>query len=136
MEPAGPRHPLDGLDAAALALEAEHEAREHRLAVHEHRAGAALAELAAVLGARQAQVLAQHLEQRLVRREGRLDRLAVHDEADQALAGDRFGFLRPRAIISKSNPFVLMKEMSRLLTDQSVKNRATREALDASSSSP
>ena len=42
---------FDGLDLAAVALDAEDQAREHRLAVEQHGAGAALAELAAVLGA-------------------------------------------------------------------------------------
>src|SRR5262245_24549431 len=68
---------FDGLDAAALALDRQHEAGELRLAVEQHGAGAALAELAAVLGAGEREVLAQDLEQRLVRGEGRLHRLAV-----------------------------------------------------------
>ena len=98
MEPARPGHALDGLDAAALALEAEHEAREHRLAVDEHGAGAALAELAAVLGAGQPEVLAQDLEQRLVRRERDLDRLAVHaePEVDAFERSAALDFLRAR----------------------------------------
>src|SRR5262245_21121632 len=66
-----------GLDAAPLALHRQHEAGELRLAVEQYGAGAALAELAAVLGAGEGEVLAQDLEQRLVRGEGRLHRLAV-----------------------------------------------------------
>ena len=63
--------------ARALAFEREHQAGKHRLAVDQHRAGAAFAELAAVLGAGEVEVLAQHLEQRLVRRERDFDVLAV-----------------------------------------------------------
>ena len=59
--------PFDRLDAAALALDRQHQAGEHRLAVDEHRARAALAELAAVLGAGEVEILAEHLEQGLVR---------------------------------------------------------------------
>src|SRR5947209_656911 len=76
------RHPLDGLHAPPGAREAEHEAGEDRLAVHQHGAGTALAQLTAVLRAGEPEVLAQHFKQRLVRREGDLDRLAVQIEAD------------------------------------------------------
>src|SRR2546425_9608353 len=82
MERPAHRHPLDGLDAPPGAREAEHEAGEDRLAVHQHGAGTALAQLTAVLRAGEPEVLAQHFKQRLVRREGDLDRLAVQIEAD------------------------------------------------------
>src|SRR6266850_3208613 len=75
------REPLDREDRTILALEAEDQARQLRPAVEEHRAGAALAQLAAVLGPGQAEILAQDLEQRLVRREGDLLRLSVDVEA-------------------------------------------------------
>ena len=67
---------------AAAALDAEHQAREHRLTVEQHGAGAALAKLAAVLGAAEVQVLTQHLEQRLVRRERDVGRLAVDGQRE------------------------------------------------------
>src|SRR5262249_53948292 len=57
METARVRHALDGLDVPSLALEAQVQTGEHRLSVHEHRAGPALAELAPVLGPGQPQVL-------------------------------------------------------------------------------
>src|SRR5829696_8904485 len=76
------RHAFDRLDAAFFGVEAEHEAREHRAAVHEHGAGAALAQLAAVLRAGQGEVFAQHLQKRLVRREGDLGLLTVEGETD------------------------------------------------------
>src|SRR5262249_35173951 len=82
MQARGPGHPLDGLDRPALALEAQDEAREDRLSVDQHGARAALAELAAVLGARQVHVLAQDLEQRLVRGERGRDTLAVAAESN------------------------------------------------------
>jgi hypothetical protein len=72
------REALDRLYVAAFALQRELEARKHRLAVDQHRAGAALAELAAVLGAGQMELLAQHLEQRLVGGEEHFLLLAVH----------------------------------------------------------
>src|SRR5262245_38608096 len=94
MEPGGARHSLDRLDPASLALEAEDETRENRPAVDENRARPALAELAAVLRAHEREVLAQDLEQRLVRRERAFDGLAVDVETDVrlvALPGRIFG---------------------------------------------
>src|SRR3954468_507898 len=74
------RHAFYGLDRAPFAFEPEQQAGELRLAIDQHRAGAALAELAAMLGTREPEVLAQHLEQRLVRRGRSLDGFAVHRE--------------------------------------------------------
>ena len=68
---------FDRLDGLALAFDRQHEAGEQRLSVHQHGARAALAQFAAVLGAGQVEVLAQHLEQRLVRREQQFRVLAV-----------------------------------------------------------
>ena len=75
-------HALDGFDAATFGVESEHEAGEHRAAVDEDGARAAFAEFAAVLRAHQVQVFAQNFEQRLVRRECHLRRLAVQSEFD------------------------------------------------------
>jgi hypothetical protein len=69
--------PLHGDDPPVLALRGQRQARQHRLVVDEDGAGAALAELAAVLGAGEPQVLAQHLEQRLVVVDERVDGFAV-----------------------------------------------------------
>src|SRR5258706_2569180 len=82
MELCAAGHPLHSLHRAPLALDRQHQAGELRLAVDEDCAGTALAELAAVLGAGEAEVLAQQLEQRLVRREGNLLRLAVERESE------------------------------------------------------
>src|SRR3989449_1641909 len=76
-----PRESFDRDDRPILALEGEDQARELRPAVEQHRAGAALPQFAAVLGPGQAEVLAQDLEERLVRREGDLLGLAVDVQA-------------------------------------------------------
>src|SRR5207244_2658947 len=69
MEPTVSGESFDRRDAATLALHTEHETREDRLIVEQDGARTALAELAAVLRPAEIQVLAQHFEQRLVRRE-------------------------------------------------------------------
>src|SRR4030095_1650337 len=79
---AGLRHPFDGRDAAPLDLDGQHEAGEHGLAVHEHGAGAALPELAAVLGPGEPEVLAEHLQEGLVDRRERLAGLVVDGQGD------------------------------------------------------
>ena len=58
------RQALDGRDLAPLDEGGERQAGFHALAVHQHRAGAALAEAAAFLRAGEMQVLAQGIEQR------------------------------------------------------------------------
>ncbi len=59
------RQALDGVDLAVGGQRGGHQAAGHQLAVHLHRAGPALALLAAVLGAGQSEPLAQHVEQAL-----------------------------------------------------------------------
>src|SRR5438270_462951 len=54
---------LDGRDLAAVRLAHRHEAGAHLVAVEAHRAGAAVAGIAADLRAGQAQVLAQHVHE-------------------------------------------------------------------------
>ena len=56
--------PFDGGDLAALVLHGQREAAVDALAVDQHRAGAAGALVAALLGAEQVQLLAQQIEQR------------------------------------------------------------------------
>src|SRR3989454_5105040 len=79
------RQPFHRLHPAALAREAQHHARQHGRAVEQHRARPAFAQFAPVLRAREGEILPQHLEQRLVRSEGDLDRLAVQLERDLCL---------------------------------------------------
>ena len=95
MESGGAGDPFDGLDAPALALEPEHEAGEHGLAVDQNGARAALAELATVFGSRQAEVLAKDLQERLVRSERGFRRFAVEDEAHEGARGFRSAVFSP-----------------------------------------
>ena len=75
LRPAG--HSLDRRDRPALQLDRQQKAAQLGLAVDQHRAGPALAQLAPVLRPRELHVLAQHLEQRLVHGEEELGALAV-----------------------------------------------------------
>src|SRR5688572_20393685 len=105
MELAPLRHALDGGDRVPDGVEAEEEAGEHRLPVDEHRAGAALAELAAVLRPGQPHALAEHLEQGLVREERHVAGLPVARE--RAEDGPRpLGALRgtAHAAVSAESP--------------------------------
>ena len=61
------RQPLDGSDRPPLALDGEQQAAIHRLAIHQHGAGATLPHVTAQLGARQMQVFAQRVQQRAAR---------------------------------------------------------------------
>src|SRR5581483_6084134 len=76
------REPLDRHDVVPVGLRREHEARADEPAVEEHRAGAALALLAGVLRAGEAEVLAQREEQALALPDVALDLLAVDAQAD------------------------------------------------------
>jgi hypothetical protein len=82
VEAAVPDQTLDRHHGAVAALDAEDQARQDRLTVEEDGARAALAELAAVLGAGEVQIFTQDLEQRLVWRERDLRRLAVDGQRD------------------------------------------------------
>ncbi len=62
------REPLDGQHLAAVGLTGQHQAGVDRLAVHEHGARAAIADVAAELGAGQVELIAQEPEQRRFRR--------------------------------------------------------------------
>jgi hypothetical protein len=82
MEAAVCHEAFDGQHLAAVTLDTQHQTRQHRLAIEQHRARAALAQLAAVFGAAQVQVFTQHLEQRLVVIECDVARLSVDDERE------------------------------------------------------
>src|SRR5258706_11893019 len=79
------RHPLDREDLSVADLEREREAGEHRDPIDQYGARAALAELAAMLRPRERELLAEHLEQRVVRLRRDGMRLAVHTERQQCL---------------------------------------------------
>src|SRR6266851_3174520 len=72
------RKPLDGRDRAAFDLDRQQQAAQLRPSVHEDTACPAFAQLAAVLGAGQLHVLAQHLEKGLVHRQQQLGPLAIY----------------------------------------------------------
>ena len=74
--------PLHGDDLVPVRLGGEHEARAHEPPVEEHRARAALALLARVLRARDAQPVAERGEQALAGPDVRLARLPVDHERD------------------------------------------------------
>ena len=82
VQPGAVGHALDRRDLALLEVGRQRDARQHRRAVDEHGAGTALPELAAVLGADEIEVLAQHFEERLVNGHEQLARFAVDAEAD------------------------------------------------------
>src|SRR5215471_9441108 len=87
MEVAAIGHTLDGLDGAPLRLDGQGQAGQHGLAVDEHGAGAALPELASMLGAREPEVFAQDLEERLVDADHQLPCLAIDRERELRLHG-------------------------------------------------
>src|SRR2546423_737083 len=70
-------HVLDGAHLVAASHRGEHGARLHGLAVHEHGAGAAVAGVAAPVGAGEAQVLAQEVDEQQARLDLLGDLLAV-----------------------------------------------------------
>src|SRR5450631_3429911 len=63
---------FDGSDLLPLATGGEQRTGEHRRAVHEHRAGSAGGIVAAALGAGEAEIAAQHVEQQRARLDGEL----------------------------------------------------------------
>ena len=65
---------LDGRDLAAVGLHGEHGAGLHGHAVEQHRAGAAVGGVAADVGAGEAQVLAEQVDQQQARLDLRLAR--------------------------------------------------------------
>ena len=81
--------PLDGGDVAARRLQRQHQAGIDRRAVHQHRAGAAVAVAAAFLGAGQAEPVAQQVEQRVARVGEHAALLAVDGAGRAASSCDR-----------------------------------------------
>jgi hypothetical protein len=82
MQPAVARQPLHGRYRTAVAFDAQHEARQHGLAIEQHRARAAFPKFAAMFGAAQIQIFTQDLEQCFVGSECDLGRFAVHGQRD------------------------------------------------------
>src|SRR5262249_1319165 len=82
MQPGGRAEAFDGADRLAVRLHGEHQGGAHRLAVEDHRAGAADAVLAADMGAGLPAVVADRIDQGLARLD--LDRVvaAIDGEGD------------------------------------------------------
>src|SRR5881227_1069791 len=74
------RHSLDRLDVAAVRLRSQHRAALHRLAVQKHRAGAAVRGVTADVGAGQAKVVAQVVDEQKPRLHFRLARLSIDSD--------------------------------------------------------
>ncbi len=87
MQLAVPGQALDRDDAIAVAGDGQRQAGIHPHAVHQHGAGAALAVVAALLGAGQAEMVAQRIEQGRARIELEFLCLLIHREATRALSG-------------------------------------------------
>jgi hypothetical protein len=87
MRPAPPGQPLDRDDLTVLNFNRQYEAREHRLAIRKDRASAALAQLAAVFGSSEAQILPKDFEKSLVDGEPELVLCAVDAETNELLHG-------------------------------------------------
>src|SRR5436309_2054875 len=77
------RHRFDGSHGVAGARETQRQARQDRRSIQQHGARAALTQLAAVLRSGESQILAQYLEQRLMRRERYFLALTIHLEGDR-----------------------------------------------------
>ena len=78
----GRAEPSGGGDLAPVGLHGQREARVHRLAVEQHRAGAAVSLPAAVLDLDDAQLVAEDVDQRLVDLHRRAHRASVHLDLD------------------------------------------------------
>src|SRR5262245_52935957 len=105
-------HALDGLDLGALGFDREHEARAHHSAVDHYGAGAAIAGGAALLGAGEHQLVAQHVEQGLLRLAQELVLVAVDRRRDVILLAHQFVLARSSACSAvrlASTPATLMR---------------------------
>ena len=88
---------FDRADLSAVRLHGEHQARAHRLAVDDHRAGAADAVLAADMGAGLPAILADGVGQRTPRLDGDGVRAAVDGQGDGGLVGHGEGVMPANA---------------------------------------
>src|SRR5207248_10240533 len=87
----GRGEPFDGGGGRSGALHCGDQARKDQIAVEDHGARAALAELAAVLGTGQAKVFARDFEERLVGLDHEIPGLAVDGEGEPQLLARRRG---------------------------------------------
>src|SRR5687767_11411115 len=80
VEPLGRLHPFDRRDLPSPQRGGDLQTRQDRPAVNQHGARPALAQLAAVLGAGETQLLAKHFKEGMVKRRGDGARFPVHGE--------------------------------------------------------
>src|SRR4030095_11199544 len=83
MEAIGVREAFDGQHVAPVHLPCEHQARVHEVAIDDDRAGAAIADVASELGARQIETLPEEPEERRLRRHGSRALFAVDRKGDR-----------------------------------------------------
>ena len=76
------RQAFDGRDFMSTCLDGQHKTGVYRLAVEQHRTRAAFAFRAAVLGAGQHKLIAQHLQKRMVRLDSDVLDLTVDRKTD------------------------------------------------------
>jgi len=93
MERAVGGKPLDRGDLGTVLHDDERQARYDTASVDEHRAGAALAVIAALLGAGQIEAVPQRIEQGRPRRDLEQPFDAVDDEPYRNFVGHRHGFI-------------------------------------------
>src|SRR6476620_1410694 len=80
--------PLDGLDRGTLVHDGERQAGINSLPIEQHGAGSALPMIAALLGARQAEMLAQRVEQGGPGRDLKRPFGVIYMEGDHSLCGE------------------------------------------------
>src|SRR5438445_26037 len=78
-------HPFNCFYLATFSVQTEHQTGENCPPIYQHRAGAALAELASMFSSRQRQIFPQDFEQSLVGRKRDLGRFAIQREFDMRL---------------------------------------------------
>ena len=93
------RNAFDRRDLTAAAFDREHQARTDEAAVEQHRTGAAVAGCAAFLRAGQSQIVAQHIEHRLLRLAEEFHLLAVDLRFNTHLAHQRVSLARSAAMV-------------------------------------
>jgi hypothetical protein len=96
-------HALDGGDAPAILHRRQHEAGVGAPAVDQHGAGAAGAEVAALLGAAKVQPLAQHVEQGGGRRHRQAMAGAIDLEREVELMLKEVHHRPPRIVVDRIN---------------------------------
>src|SRR6476620_4289453 len=95
---------FDGGDRLAACLHAQHQARAHQTPVDGNAAGAAVARRAALLGAGEAQLIAQDVEQRLVCLAQELDGIAIDRR--------RYVMLCHQAVLARSSAICAARRAS------------------------